>query len=206
MFLNPLVVLLLFYWADIHLLYLIFHNWMQCSFVEHRKYKIVYRRYASLFFMVGIDNEEVSVLLVFILLVYGKIKTLVFANIWNDYFLLIYAFIRCGVNYIFSDAWAKWLRNNRLFLPQVMPPNVALLIWHTAKVVTLHFPTRVLQLLPMVPYFLVCMWWKWHLSSSWDRFHRIEAIFGSRVVWSCVIRCGLTCQFFPLGFGGWLCL
>ncbi len=32
----------------------------QCSFFEHRAYKIVYRRYASLFFMVGVDSEEVS--------------------------------------------------------------------------------------------------------------------------------------------------
>ena len=32
----------------------------QCSFVEHRNYKIVYRRYASLFFLVGVDNDEVS--------------------------------------------------------------------------------------------------------------------------------------------------
>ncbi|MBA0835684.1 hypothetical protein Goarm_007950, partial [Gossypium armourianum] len=29
-----------------------------CSFVEHRNYKIVYRRYASLFFLVGVDNDE----------------------------------------------------------------------------------------------------------------------------------------------------
>jgi len=33
---------------------------MQCSFFELRQYKIVYRRYASLFFMVGVDQEEVS--------------------------------------------------------------------------------------------------------------------------------------------------
>lgn len=32
----------------------------QCSFVEHRNYKIVYRRYASLFFLVGVDNDEVT--------------------------------------------------------------------------------------------------------------------------------------------------
>lgn len=32
----------------------------QCSFFEHRSYKIIYRRYASLFFMVGVDDEEVS--------------------------------------------------------------------------------------------------------------------------------------------------
>ncbi|KAG6431731.1 hypothetical protein SASPL_109814 [Salvia splendens] len=33
-------------------------NEQQCSFVEHRNYKVVYRRYASLFFLVGVDNEE----------------------------------------------------------------------------------------------------------------------------------------------------
>ncbi|XP_044980635.1 AP-2 complex subunit sigma-like isoform X3 [Hordeum vulgare subsp. vulgare] len=32
----------------------------QCSFVEHRNYKVVYRRYASLFFLVGVDNDEAS--------------------------------------------------------------------------------------------------------------------------------------------------
>jgi AP-4 complex subunit sigma-1 len=32
----------------------------QCSFYEHRQYKVVYRRYASLFFMVGVCAEEVS--------------------------------------------------------------------------------------------------------------------------------------------------
>lgn len=32
----------------------------QCSFVEHRNYKIVYRRYASLFFLVGVDDDEVN--------------------------------------------------------------------------------------------------------------------------------------------------
>ncbi|KAL8040504.1 hypothetical protein ABFX02_10G102300 [Erythranthe guttata] len=31
-----------------------------CSFVEHLNYKVVYRRYASLFFLVGVDNEEVN--------------------------------------------------------------------------------------------------------------------------------------------------
>lgn len=33
---------------------------LQCSFFEHRAYKVVYRRYASLFFMVGVDAEEVG--------------------------------------------------------------------------------------------------------------------------------------------------
>eukprot|EP00947_MAST-08B_sp_MAST-8B-sp1_P003889 g3889.t1 len=29
----------------------------QCSFMEYRNYKVVYRRYASLFFIVGTDQE-----------------------------------------------------------------------------------------------------------------------------------------------------
>ncbi|KAL7096850.1 hypothetical protein ACP275_10G106200 [Erythranthe tilingii] len=36
-----------------------FFGWCDvCSFVEHRNNKVVYRRYASLFFLVGVDNEE----------------------------------------------------------------------------------------------------------------------------------------------------
>ena len=31
----------------------------QCSFMEYKNYKVVYRRYASLFFIVGIDSQEV---------------------------------------------------------------------------------------------------------------------------------------------------
>jgi len=30
----------------------------QCSFVEHREYKVIYRRYASLFFIAGVRGEE----------------------------------------------------------------------------------------------------------------------------------------------------
>jgi len=30
----------------------------QCSFMEHQAHKVVYRRYASLFFIVGVDAEE----------------------------------------------------------------------------------------------------------------------------------------------------
>lgn len=33
-------------------------NEKQCSFMEHRNYKLVYRRYASLYFIVGIDEFE----------------------------------------------------------------------------------------------------------------------------------------------------
>eukprot|EP01068_Selenidium_serpulae_P008160 Selendium_serpulae@DN4905_c0_g1_i10.p2 len=32
----------------------------QCSFMEYRDMKVIYRRYASLFFIVGVDNEDVN--------------------------------------------------------------------------------------------------------------------------------------------------
>merc|ERR1712178_47695 len=32
----------------------------QCSFVEYRQYRVVYRRYASLYFIIGTDNEDDS--------------------------------------------------------------------------------------------------------------------------------------------------
>ncbi|XP_065661586.1 AP-4 complex subunit sigma-1 isoform X3 [Hydra vulgaris] len=30
----------------------------QCSFIEYHNFKVVYRRYASLFFLIGIDDQE----------------------------------------------------------------------------------------------------------------------------------------------------
>eukprot|EP00958_Prasinococcus_capsulatus_P019078 scaffold2298_cov388-Prasinococcus_capsulatus_cf.AAC.7 len=34
-------------------------NDQQCSLVEHRGYKVIYKRYASLFFLVAVDQNEV---------------------------------------------------------------------------------------------------------------------------------------------------
>ena len=33
-------------------------NEFQCSFMEYRDYRVIYRRYASLFFIVGVDSGE----------------------------------------------------------------------------------------------------------------------------------------------------
>ena len=30
----------------------------QCSFLDHRQFKIIYRRYASLYFIIGVDNDD----------------------------------------------------------------------------------------------------------------------------------------------------
>eukprot|EP00918_Siedleckia_nematoides_P026765 GHVU01057730.1.p1 GENE.GHVU01057730.1~~GHVU01057730.1.p1 ORF type:complete len:119 (+),score=21.59 GHVU01057730.1:325-681(+) len=32
----------------------------QCSFMEYRQYKVVYRRYASLYFIVGVDPDDAN--------------------------------------------------------------------------------------------------------------------------------------------------
>ena len=33
-------------------------NELQCSFMEHRQYRVIYRRYASLYFIVGVDSGK----------------------------------------------------------------------------------------------------------------------------------------------------
>ena len=31
---------------------------LQCSFLEHRQFKVIYRRYASLYFIIGMDIDD----------------------------------------------------------------------------------------------------------------------------------------------------
>lgn len=38
------------------------HRIEQCSFMEYKNYKVVYRRYASLYFIIGVDSSEVRLL------------------------------------------------------------------------------------------------------------------------------------------------
>jgi len=42
-------------------------NENQCSFLEHRQYKIIYRRYASLYFIIGLDIDDDCVKIFFII-------------------------------------------------------------------------------------------------------------------------------------------
>lgn len=32
----------------------------QCSFLEHHQFKVIYRRYASLYFIIGLEEEDVN--------------------------------------------------------------------------------------------------------------------------------------------------
>ena len=38
-------------------------NENQCSFLEHRQYKVIYRRYASLYFIIGLDIDDDCVII-----------------------------------------------------------------------------------------------------------------------------------------------
>merc|ERR1712100_981490 len=48
----------------------------QCSFLEHRQYKVIYRRYASLYFIIGIDNDEDINELSFLEFIHNLVETL----------------------------------------------------------------------------------------------------------------------------------
>lgn len=46
----------------------------ECAFVEHREYTVIYRRYASLYFVVGCEGEENE--LAMLEFVHGVVETL----------------------------------------------------------------------------------------------------------------------------------
>ena len=48
----------------------------QCSFLEHRQYKVIYRRYASLYFIIGIDLESDINELSFLEFIHNLVETL----------------------------------------------------------------------------------------------------------------------------------
>jgi AP-4 complex subunit sigma-1 len=47
-----------------------------CSFLEHRDYKIIYRRYASLFFIVGVSNDSTENELAVLEFIHTLVETL----------------------------------------------------------------------------------------------------------------------------------
>ena len=48
----------------------------QCSFFEYRNYKVIYRRYASLFFIVGADNNQEENELAVLEFIHNMVETL----------------------------------------------------------------------------------------------------------------------------------
>ncbi|ODV58843.1 Aps1p [Ascoidea rubescens DSM 1968] len=68
-----------------------------CNIIEYKDYKIIYRRYASLFFVVGIDNEDNELLVLEIIQrfveqmdkIYGNVCELdIIFNFQTAYYIL----------------------------------------------------------------------------------------------------------------------
>lgn len=51
-------------------------NNLQCSFLDHRKYKVIYRRYASLYFIIGLDVEDDINELAYLEFIHNLVETL----------------------------------------------------------------------------------------------------------------------------------
>mmetsp|Transcript_97128 Transcript_97128/g.259498 ORF Transcript_97128/g.259498 Transcript_97128/m.259498 type:complete len:146 (+) Transcript_97128:39-476(+) len=48
----------------------------QCSIIEYRSYKVIYRRYASLYFIVGVDNDDTENELAYLEFIHNLVETL----------------------------------------------------------------------------------------------------------------------------------
>ena len=48
----------------------------QCSFLDHRKYKVIYRRYASLYFIIGLDVDQEINELSYLEFIHNLVETL----------------------------------------------------------------------------------------------------------------------------------
>lgn len=48
----------------------------QCQFIEHRMYRVMYRRYASLFFILGVDLEDDTNELSMLELIHNLVETM----------------------------------------------------------------------------------------------------------------------------------
>ena len=49
---------------------------LQCSFLEHRQYKVIYRRYASLYFIIGVDNNDMCNELAYLEFIHNLVETM----------------------------------------------------------------------------------------------------------------------------------
>ena len=49
---------------------------LQCSFLEHRQFKVIYRRYASLYFIIGVDNDDEVNELSYLEFIHNLVETL----------------------------------------------------------------------------------------------------------------------------------
>lgn len=128
---------------------------LQCSFIEHRLYKIIYRRYASLFFLVGVDGDEVTdISLVmevrgaFFWGFFSKCSRGFVARVQNE--LAILEFIHCLV-----ETLDRYFNNvcelDLMFhIEMVGPPCFSLAVWNDKSMTQINVKASALWVMPLV--------------------------------------------------------
>merc|ERR1719334_387078 len=84
----------------------------QCSFIEYRQYKVVYRRYASLFFIVGVDNSGKENELAVLEFIHTMVETL------DKYFENV-----CELDIMFNIEKAHFILDEMVMNGQIVETN-----------------------------------------------------------------------------------
>ena len=99
----------------------------QCSFLEHRQYKVIYRRYASLYFIIGIDNEDDINELSFLEFIHNMVETLdkYFENVVSIIYYLfneIFMF-QCELDIMFNIEKAHFIVDEMVMGGSIVETN-----------------------------------------------------------------------------------
>ena len=86
----------------------------QCSFLEHRQYKVIYRRYASLYFIIGIDIDDDINELSFLEFIHNLVETL------DKYFENV-----CELDIMFNIEKAHFIMDEMVMNGYILNPVVA---------------------------------------------------------------------------------
>merc|ERR1712224_1114121 len=86
----------------------------QCSFVEYRQYRVIYRRYASLYFIVGVDSEEEANELAYLEFIHTLVETL------DKYFENV-----CELDIMFNLEKAHFILDEMVMNGHIMETNKA---------------------------------------------------------------------------------
>jgi len=86
-----------------------------CSFMEYRDYKVVYKRYASLFFIVAVDNDENELAILEFIHCYVQTLDLYFSNV-------------CELDIMFNIDKVHWLLDEMVLSGEILETNKTILL------------------------------------------------------------------------------
>ncbi|CDW85119.1 clathrin adaptor complex small chain family protein [Stylonychia lemnae] len=86
----------------------------QCSFLEHRQYKVIYRRYASLYFIIAIDIDDDINELSFLEFIHNLVETL------DKYFENV-----CELDIMFNIEKAHFIMDEMVMSGYILETNKA---------------------------------------------------------------------------------